>query len=188
MVTYSRREGRNCHHQTKGQLAPVCSLGIRPFFPRPRASMQSYCSGQRPSVTGDSVLTALSLLRLLPSKSSRCLRNCRTIRFAAASAAPLPFYKTAGRCVPGTRRNGSLSRDVLKSDPRVPLFASQNLGAVNVFYSRQVKSSGYSLASQKLPKKCQQTNQRSDGSCLPLLPAHTVSCSRFPVNSGSLEW
>jgi hypothetical protein len=64
--------------------------------------------------------------------------------------------------------------------PRVPhcAGASQNLGAVSVFYSRQVKSSGYLLASQRLKES--PPNQWSNGSCLLLLPAHTVVLSPVP--------
>ena len=68
--------------------------------------MQSYCSGQRPSVTADSVLTLLGLLRFLPNKSSRCLRHRRTIRFAAASAASLPLLQGMQSLCPQHRANG----------------------------------------------------------------------------------
>jgi hypothetical protein len=147
--------------------------------------MQACCSGQRPTVTTNSVLPVLGLLRPLPSKSSPVSGTGEQLGSLQRRWRRFRFYMQS--LCPRHRASGSLSRG-RKKRSRVSRFASQNLGAVNVFYSRQVKSSGYSLASQKLPKKCQQTNQRSDGSCLPLLPAHTVSCSRFPVNSGSLEW
>jgi hypothetical protein len=68
-----------------------------------------------------------------------------------------------------------------------PFFAgaSQNLGAVSVFYSRQVKSSGYLLASQRLKES--PSNQRSNGSCLLLLPAHTVVLSPVPCGQ-EVRW
>ena len=84
--------------------------------------MRSYCSGQRPSVTADSVLTVLGLLRFLPSKSSRCLRHRRTLGLPQRRRHRFRSYKTCSRCVPSTGRTAVEPGCVVKNDPREPLF------------------------------------------------------------------